>query len=240
MENYRPISLVSTTSKILEKIILDRLNAHYADRLPMEQFGFTKGKSTSLQLLRTTEFINAAHRNKETVMGVFLDFQKAFDTVWHRGLIYKLITNETPTWITKIIYSYLINRIFQVKSCGMLSRVAGFRAGVPQGSILAPLLYNIYTYDIPRKPNIVLSIYADDTDIFSHNRNYKYATIALRKYLAIVYEWCQQWQLKVNHNKSQCIVFRKQNGRAICNEITMGGHQVPYTDCVKYLGLNID
>ena len=137
-----------------------------ADRIPKEQFGFTKGRSTSLQLLRTTEAINAAYGNKEFAIGVFLDLQRAFDTVWHRGLLFKLIQNDTPNWIVNISNSYLTNRTFQIKAHGMLSPIKAIRAGVPQGSILAPFLYNIYTADIPRVANIMLAIYADDTAVF--------------------------------------------------------------------------
>ena len=104
LESYRPISLVNTTSKIFEKIVLTHLSAHFADRIPWQQFGFRKERSTSLQLLRITELVRAAYGNKETTIGVFLDIQKAFDTVWHRGLIYKLIVNNTPPWIVNIIY----------------------------------------------------------------------------------------------------------------------------------------
>ena len=122
----------------------------------------------------------------------------------------------------------------------MLSQMKAIRAGVPQGSILAPLLYNIYTADIPRAANIMLAIYADDTAVFSNNQNYRYATIALQRHLNSLNQWYFTWKLKVNHTKSQCTVFKRSKGRNICSKITMDGQQLQYTDCVKYLGLYMD
>ena len=109
-----------------------------------------------------------------------MDLQKATDTVRHRGLIYKLIINHVPEIIIKLlVISYWTNCTFQSNYYDTFSQTKVIGADVPQGSVLAPLLYNIYSFDIPYKSNTTLAIYADDTVIFCKNRNYNYAAIAM-------------------------------------------------------------
>ncbi|GFT55630.1 RNA-directed DNA polymerase from mobile element jockey [Trichonephila clavipes] len=138
--NYRPISLLSAVGKIFEKIILQRIKLH-ADAnncIPDFQHGFREETSTCHQLLRLTNLIIGGYNQNQTTGGAFLDAEKAFDRVWHDGLIFKLIQLNFPSYIIKIINSYLSDRTFQVKIDKTLSRIAPISAGCPQGSILSP------------------------------------------------------------------------------------------------------
>ncbi|GFX47083.1 RNA-directed DNA polymerase from mobile element jockey [Trichonephila clavipes] len=149
--NYRPISLISCVAKLFEKILLSRIQA-FSDSnqiIPDFQHGFRKKTSTCHQLLRATNSIIDGFNNHRTTGGIFLDVEKAFDRVWHNGLIFKLIQVNLPPYLIKIIYEYLSNRTFQLKINSIHSRIGSIQAGTPQGSILSPLLYSLYTYDFP-------------------------------------------------------------------------------------------
>lgn len=115
-ESYRPISLLPSLSKILEKIILKRINNHLniTQSIPKHQFGFINKLSTSHQLLRISEHIHTAFQNKQHTVATFLDISQAFDRVWHPGLIYKLKSIGTPNYLLQIIKSFITDRTFTV------------------------------------------------------------------------------------------------------------------------------
>jgi len=140
--NYRPISLLSSVSKIFEKVIHTRLISHLnaTDAIPHCQFGFKPNRSTTQQLLRITEHISNGFEKKEHTGVAFLDIAKAFDKVWHDGLLYKLKCLNTPTVIFNIIKSFLHSRCFTVQIDGTNSDAKQINAGVPQGSKISPIL----------------------------------------------------------------------------------------------------
>ncbi|GFX57381.1 probable RNA-directed DNA polymerase from transposon BS [Trichonephila clavipes] len=150
-DSYRPISLLSTLSKIAEHVILNRIHDHIykSNFLNPNQYGFTKTLSTYHPLLRLTERISAGFQNGYTTGAVFLDIQKAFDRVWVDGLIFKLITNNFPPALIHILYSYLTDRRYRVRVNDTLSDTHHVNIGVTQGSLLGPVLFNIYVNDIP-------------------------------------------------------------------------------------------
>jgi len=167
--NYRPISLLSVLSKIYEKIIYSQLMQHLETNkiIINEQFGFRPRHSTVSQLMRITQHF-AIEMNQKRYSAMFLlDLQKAFDSVWHFGLLYKLNQIKVPDSIIRIIRSYLANRDFIVNFCGQKSSALGVAAGVPQGSVLGPVLFNIFINDIPKSRNSSLAVYADDTAVYT-------------------------------------------------------------------------
>ncbi|GFX52860.1 probable RNA-directed DNA polymerase from transposon X-element [Trichonephila clavipes] len=174
-DSYRPISLLSSLSKIAEHIILIRINQFISNNnfLNPNQYGFTKQLSTYHPLLRLTEQISAGFQRGRSTGAVFLDIQKAFDRVWISGLIYKLITNNFPAPLIHIINSYLVNRTYKVRVNNTLSLPHRVNIGVTQGSLLGPVLFNIYLNDIPSHPQTMLNLYADDTAILATFKNHK-------------------------------------------------------------------
>ncbi|GFT92026.1 RNA-directed DNA polymerase from mobile element jockey [Trichonephila clavipes] len=210
-ESYRPISLLPVLSKLAEKIILARLN-DYLDRekiLIPEQHGFRPRLSTSHQLLRVVEFIKEGNNNDECTAAVFLDIQKAFDRVWHTGLLFKLITYKIPPPLIFLINSYISDRSFSVKINRTYSQLKKIRAGVAQGSILAPTLFNLYV-NIIKNTNTQLCLYADDTAILSRHRNLNTLVENINEHLAHLEIWFSVWKIALNSSKTEAVFFSKR------------------------------
>ncbi|GFY28523.1 probable RNA-directed DNA polymerase from transposon X-element [Trichonephila clavipes] len=168
-ESFRPIALLSILGTVAEKIILTRLY-HQVDTnniLIPEQHGFRPDLSTTHQLLRVVETIKSGLNDKKSTGAVFLDIQKAFDRVWREGLIFKLIKYDFPSPLIKLISSYLADRNFSVRINDTYSSHRPTEAGVAQGTLISPLLFNIYVNDIPIHHNTTLCMFADDTAILA-------------------------------------------------------------------------
>jgi hypothetical protein len=151
-QNLCPISLLSTTGKLFEKVILRIIQRHIEERGLHNacQFGFRACHSTTLQCMRLTDHVTPNFNNNLSTAAVFLDIEKAFDTTWHPGLLYKLSELEFPTNLIKLISSFLSHRKLRVSVEDEMSTAREMQAGVPQGSVLSPTLYNIYINDTPK------------------------------------------------------------------------------------------
>lgn len=243
-ENYRPISLLNTLSKLLEKVIYKRLS-EFANRqniIPNVQFGFRKKHSTNHQLLRITETIEKGFEDKQYTTAAFLDLTRAFDGVWIEGLLYKLAKLETPSYLVKILSSYLADRSFAIRINSTLSSTKSIRAGVPQGSIMGPLLFNIYVHDIPTCPNATIAMFADDTAIISQHRELPIAITQLQQSLDTVCAWFNKWRITINPTKSEAKIFtlkRIDNPvNIVINQTTVAWNT--RDSAVKYLGIYFD
>ena len=166
--SYRPISLLPVMSKLFEKIFLQRLNNTLKEKsiIPDHQFGFRKEHATTEQVHRVARVIRKAYESKKYCSAAFLDVQQAFDRVWHKGLLYK-IKSLLPHTYFGTLKSYLSNRIFQVKESDCTSDFYEITAGVPQGSVLGPVLYSLYTSDLPKSQEFTVATYADDTALLA-------------------------------------------------------------------------
>jgi hypothetical protein len=161
--------ILPVLGKILEKIILNKIRTFEEENniLHSQQFGFRQKHSTTHQILRIMESISLGfHQNCATGM-VLLDIQKAFDSFWHNGILHKLYVLNLPIHLCKLIKSFLENRNFFVQLHNSKSKSYEIPAGVPQGSLLSPTLFNWFINDIPTPKNCKLALYADDTSLFS-------------------------------------------------------------------------
>ncbi|PNF26942.1 hypothetical protein B7P43_G14042 [Cryptotermes secundus] len=151
-QNLRPISLLSTTGKLFEKAILKFLHKHIEERdlLNASQFGFRARHCTTLQCMRLADHVTLNFNNKMSTAAVFLDIEKAFDTTWHSELLFKLSKLEFTNSLTKLIASFLSKRTFRVSVEGEMSTPREMQAGVPQGSLVSPTLFNMYS--VTRSP----------------------------------------------------------------------------------------
>ena len=206
--NYRPISLTSIFSKFMESIIKDHLMSHLLTNnlLSAYQFGFIPGRSCTTQLLHVLDYFTQHLDNGNPVDVIYLDFQKAFDSVPHQRLIQKLSSFGVHGKVLHWIKDFLRNRTQQVILNGQKSSSIPVTSGVPQGSVLGPLLFTMFVNDIP---SVVLSptfMFADDTKIFHFIRNRDdHAT--LQNDLNLLYDWSVRWQLKFNISKCKHVHF---------------------------------
>ncbi|CAH2095610.1 unnamed protein product [Euphydryas editha] len=237
--SYRPISLTPVLSKLWEKIFLTRLKVclDEGDIIPTHQFGFRQQHSTVEQVHRVYHTIRQCLEKKEYCSAAFLDVQQAFDKVWHKGLLCK-IKLYLPHSVYLILESYLKDRYFQVKQQDARSNFYTSTAGVPQGSVLGPVLYNIFTCDLPLSPDVTVATFADDAAFLSCNKDPNLASFHLQKQMDKTKKWLNKWRIKPSASKSQHITFTLKTGD--CPVIKLGEEELPKTTCVKYLGFYMD
>ena len=242
--NYRPISLLSNIGKIFERVMFNRierfLNEH--NLIYKYQYGFRKKYSTNHALLSIVEEINTNLDNKNFACGVFVDLQKAFDTVDHQILQSKLSHYGINGFANKWLSSYLTNRSQSVTLNGFTSEEKKISCGVPQGSILGPLLFTIYINDMHKAFNeCLVHHFADDTNLlFTDSDPLKLQRI-VNKALRKLVEWLRANRLSLNVDKTEFIIFRPPR-RPLPNRITLtlDGKKIFESTNIKYLGLLMD
>jgi hypothetical protein len=242
--SYRPISLLSSLSKILERVLLKRILDHVDTNniIPDEQHGFKSKKSTTHQLLRIVNHIkNNFKLNQRSTGMILLDVEKAFDRVWHSGLLYKLIKFKFPPYIIKMSNSLISNRSFQVMVKGKASIIKLMRFGLAQGGVTSPIFYNIYTADIPKHDKCMLALFADDTSILCTSQFLKPIINGLQQYLDILKKYYRRWKISINAEKTQAIYFTKRRTKELPNgPLNVLGNDVEWSLAVKYLGMILD
>lgn len=235
--SYRPISLLPVVGKLFERILLNRMKEHLGTVLPEHQFGFRERHGTIEQVHRIVDIINRSLENKLYCSAVFLDISQAFDRVWHDGLIHK-VKKMLPHCFLNILKSYLDNRSYQVKYNEECSDLHEIRSGVPQGSILGPILYLVFTADIPTNEHTSTATYADDTAILSTHTNPETASLLLQNHLHELELWLKRWRIKANENKSAHVTFTLR--RETCPPVKLNDETIPQEDNAKYLGIHLD
>ena len=237
--SYRPISLLPTLSKLFERMLTNRLLLLLEElkTLPDHQFGFQKQHSTVEQIHRITHIISQTLEKKKYCSAVFLDIQQAFDKVWHEGLLYKL-KKLLPHTYYSILKSYLTNRQFMVKYADAITTTFPMEAGIPQGRVLGPLLFSIYTADLPISNEITIATFADDTALLATHADPAIASSTLQRCLDSMEKWFQKWGFKINEKKSSHVTFtfRKQT----CPQVTINNTIIPSKDSVRYLGMTLE
>ena len=246
-KNYRPISLLPICGKILEKIVFDVIYKHLTDNdlLTPNQSGFRPGDSTINQLLYITHKIYTAfedYPSRET-RAVFLDISKAFDKVWHDGLIFKLESYGIPGPLLGLINSYLANRYQRVVLNGKSSKWSPIRAGVPQGSVLGPLLFLVYINDLVDNISSDAKLFADDTSLFTVVYDENIAAEQLNRDLKIIAEWAYQWKMQFNPDVTKQavqVIFSQKRDKPIHPPIYFNESGVVTKSEQKHLGMILD
>jgi hypothetical protein len=163
-----------------------------------EQFGFRPRHSTTLQLARLVERFNRNFDERRLTVAVFLGVAKAFDTVWVKGLLYKLTSPNFPSYLVKTISSYLDRRMFQT-SFQSATFTCVMRAGVAQGGLVSPVLFSLHVNDIPTPSrHVELAQYTDDTALGATSRSPSLLVGYLETYLGRLERWIRDWRIAIN------------------------------------------
>ena len=242
--NYRPISLLPIISKIFEKVMYSRMYEFIQKYkiLYDKQYGFQKGKSTEQALLNLQSNILSKLEKGLIPCSIFLDFSKAFDTVNHNILLEKLshygFRGNALDWLR----SYLEDRKQCVFVSGRNSDYMDVKHGVPQGSILGPLLFLIYINDIANICNIfTVYLFADDASLFCYHKNQSELEKIINLNLMELSKWLTANKLSLNIKKSKILFFRrKQDSNKLKSKIELNNEILEEIENIKYLGITID
>ena len=247
IQNYRPVSLLPICGKIFEKIIFNSLFKYLENNnlLNPHHSGFRPGDSFVHQLLSITYDIYKSFDANPSleVRGIFLDTSKAFDRVWHEGLLFKLKRVGLSGKYYGLIKSFLRNRHQRVVLNGQSSKWSSIKAGVPQGSVLDPLFFLVYINDLPNGLLSNPKLFADDTSTFSVVKDHLNSSNKLNEDLSKISQWAYQWKMSFNPDVSkqaQEVIFsRKKN---IGNHPAVFFNNLPITrkSAQKHLGLLLD
>jgi endonuclease/exonuclease/phosphatase family metal-dependent hydrolase len=209
--NYRPVSLTCIACKILESFVRDAVVAHFIDNNLYSscQHGFRNKRSCISQLLEVMEDFTKLWDNHEAFDVIYLDFRKAFDSVPHRRLLSKLKAYGISGTLLKWIENFLHERVQKVRVGSAHSSETEVLSGIPQGSILGPILFTVFINDLPHDLNATCKIFADDTKIYETTENSQ----ILQNDLYKLQDWSDEWNLYFNVNKCKVMHYGKRNPR---------------------------
>ena len=246
--NYRPISLLLTLSKLLEKVVYEKVY-HFlneTNQIYNSQYGFRSGHNCENAIEELLGAVLKGYQSNKYTVGVFLDLSKAFDTLQHLILLEKLhyygVRGVALDWFR----SYINNRKMRVKCCVTssgqteYSEYQGVTYGAPQGSCLGPLIYLIFTNDLAMNLSFCNSImFADDTTLYKTHSNLRYLKWSIKQDMSVLMDWFRANKLTLNIEKTACILFKKSgNEKEIHLEID--GIEISSTNNTKFLGLWLD
>lgn len=245
--NWRPISQLNCISKIFERIIMNRIDKtlHGLDLLK-NQYGFLSGHSTEHALSFLQSCIDSGLNNKKITSIIAIDLKSAFDTVWIDGLIHKMCKLGFNPLLIKNIKTMLTDRTFCVRLGNHFSESFNMPAGVPQGSVSGPTLFNIYVHDLPLHYKLNCIQYADDTTFFITHNNALAAQNIINTHLVTLNKYFNEWKMLVNHSKTEfinIIGFTRDTNRRTRREarnmiITNNKHMIGHSTSIRLLGVH--
>lgn len=244
-DSYRPISLLSCILKIFERLIRQRLEWWLLSNnfLPFNQFGFRKGYGTVDAVLTLTTDIQMCYSRNNYLCALFLDIQGAYESVNLKILENKLADQfSIPKSIAKSICNLYSNRLIYIRnSRNVKIGPRTISSGLPQGSVLSPLLFNLYTVDFHQinTQNLKIVQYADDFCIYTENRKWEQSLVAIEDGIRNVSKWLFENGLELSSEKSTISVFTRHNFPET-SEVLLANHKISFLSNVKYLGVILD
>ena len=240
--NYRPISILSCIGKVFERCVFKYLHNYIITNrlITSYQSGFTPKDSAVNQLIDICNaFAKAVDEGKE-IRVIFCDISKASDRVWHRGLLFKLRRMGISGPLLDWFQSYLSQRFQRVAMEGCASEFLEIKAGVPQGSILGPLLFLIYINDIVDEIETNIRLFADDTTLYLVVDNPTRAADLLNSDLHKVHNWSKDWLVKFNPNKTEELVISRKTLQPRHPPLYMNNVQIKQVDSHKHIGVTLN
>lgn len=248
--SFRPISLTSCTVKVLERMFGERLYylAETKGWFSSLQAGFRKKRSCEDQILKIVQAIEDGFHNRpkarKSVL-VLLDFSKAYDTVWRFKLLDTLLEKGVPTIYVRWLFAFLQNRQARVRYDGVLGKSATMHQGLPQGSVLAPILFVFYINNLAEiLPDInIYALFADDVSILAQGSTKEEATASAQIAVDVVTRWSTEWKLNLNALKSESSFFSTSNSSEECNfapRIIIDGKSIDFKSSPRLLGVWLD
>ena len=247
VKNYRPIFLLPIFGKIFEKIIFNKIYHFLLEErlLNPNKCGFRQSDSCINQLFAITHEIFEAFDCNPTleVRSVFLDISKAFDKVWHEGLLFKLRCMGISGELYNLLGGYLSDRFQRVILNGQTSSWRPVIAGVLQGSILGPLLFLVFINDLPNEFKSSVKLFADDTSLFTIVKDRNESANTLNNDLLLISKWAYNWKMLFNpepRKPAQEVLFSRKKKTQIHNTISVNNIQVERASHHKHLGVLLD
>ena len=244
LTNYRPISVLTFFAKVFEKIVYNKLLNFISDNniLYDHQYGFRKGRSTQQAIITLVDKITKSQDIGDIVITLLIDLKKAFDTIDHRILLRKLYSYGIRGSMLKWMESYLTDRSQYVVIDGKVSQTRGIKCGVPQGSILGPLLFIISVNDICNvSPMLFKILYADDTCVLISGNHLNNLIDRLNTELISLNNWFKANKLSLNTKKSFFMIFHRSRIKPnVINKVVIDNHELTQVNSAKYLGVIID
>lgn len=245
--SYRPISLLPVIGKIFESILNGHL-LNYLESLHLlsdTQYGFRQARSTGDLLAYVTEHVSRTLDRQGETRSVALDISKAFDKVWHKGLLHKLRAYGIGGDLLQLLSSFLRNRQISVVLDGQKSQTRLVNAGVPQGSVIGPTLFLLYINDLPDNIVSKLVMYADDTTLFNSldkprdQLQKQQMRETLNRDLQTVHEWGQQWLVSFNSSKTKSMRHTRSRDASHQVGLQMCGTVLDEQESISLLGLTV-
>jgi hypothetical protein len=242
VDNYRPISLLSTLAKVQERIVYKRLYRFLMDNslLTVKNSGFKEKDSAICQLIKIVDNIYKALENGKEINLVFLDVFKAFHRVWHRGLLHKLRANGIAGSLLNWIDDYLHEREIRVVLNGQAAPWAKTNAGVPQGSVLGPLLFLVFINDVVDDIETDINLFADDTALMNIIDQLIESYDETNRDLVTLAKWADQWLVTYNASKTVSLHISKHRDKVALPQLSLKGTPITEAESHRHLGIDID
>lgn len=241
-EDHRPISLLPTCGKLLEKIILEGMSYQVeTNNITIDQqYGYRAGHSTTHEISVIAKDIREGLDTKKYTGLVALDGKQAFDKTWHTGILCKIGRIPELKKFLHILRTYLSNRQFFVANRHSKSSTRKIEASVAQGGLLSPMLFSLYMNDIPQTNQVKLAIYADDITFYTTDKNPVIVSSRLNEALEQLHSWQIKWKMITNQSKSKATLFTRTRNPPQMNPLQMGTGQITWGPEIKILGVTLD
>ena len=230
---YRPVSLTCILCKVYEKLVREYILEGIEKAISSKQHGFTRGRSCLSNLLETIDVVNDLLAEGGCADILYFDFSKAFDSVPHHRLLIKLKGFGIPDYILDILEDFLVGRSMRVKVGDVFSTIKFILSGVPQGSVLGPLLFLLFVNDLPEGIRSILKLFADDVKMIVDPNNFSNISLDLE----LLELWEAQWCLKFNVQKCMVMQIGLSNPK---NQYSFGGESLRCVDNEKDLGVTFN